>query len=436
MTWTRRLLAVALAVILSTGASAQVVGYGVPGKVTIIKPGRLIKFVARGSFTLPDPLADDPRSEGGSLSFTGTGERFYPLSAGCWTGLGPGGDGSTGFKCRDTMCRSVLVRTNLIKAVCRPDTGTFTVPETRPVNIVLGIGDGTRYCATCGGTPRGNPYSVFKRTDCTPPTACPPVELLVPAYGNPCCGGGPTMWSTLIAAAQANTVPLSVILNPASGPGAGTEIDPNYVNDTGSGPMGPMVDLKAAGGIVYGYVTTSYATRTLAAVEAEVDKYYDPAFWRGAGVLVDGIFLDEMSSDLPNVGYYQQLRDYVHAKDPSARVIANPGVTATQDTSGGTSGFTVQDYANAADVLVVFENTGSEYRTNYSAPAWVNTLTARHFAHLVHSESATADMTLDVGLAKSRNAGMLYVTDDVLSPNPWDTLATYWSSEVSQLSLP
>jgi len=88
------------------------------------------------------------------------------------------------------------------------------------------------------------------------------------------------------------------------------------------------------------------------------------------------------------------------------------------------------------DVLVVFENTGSEYRTNYSAPAWVNTLTARHFAHLVHSESSTTDMTLDVGLAKSRNAGMLYVTDDVLSPNPWDTLATYWSSEVSQLSLP
>ena len=32
-----------------------------------------------------------------------------------------------------------------------------------------------------------------------------------------------------------------------------------------------------------------------------------------------------------------------------------------------------------------------------------------------------------------RNVGMICVTDDVLSPNPWDALAIYWLSELGSL---
>jgi hypothetical protein len=263
--------------------------------------------------------------------------------------------------------------------------------------------------------------------------SCTPIEVLVPAYANPCCADGPAMWAALEAAAS-NAVPhLNVILNPASGPGAGPEIDPNYVN---TGPVGPLLNVRAAGASIYGYVSTSFATRDVADAKADIDLYYTPAYWRGAGVQVDGIFLDEMSSDLPDVGYYQELRDYVHAKDANARVIANPGQPGTQDTSGGASGFTVMDYATAADVLVTFEGPASAYELAYTNPEWVDALPASHFAHLVYDQPSGDDAQIEVDLAHQRKAGMLYVTDDVFSPNPWDTLATYWPSELVMLSTP
>ena len=85
---------------------------------------------------------------------------------------------------------------------------------------------------------------------------------------------------------------------------------------------------------------------------------------------LDGIFLDEISSDLPDVGYYQQLRDYVHANERGRH--REPWPT-------GDPGFErrlvrhVMDYATAADVLV---------------------------------------------------------------PNPWDALATYWDAELELLRVP
>jgi len=58
---------------------------------------------------------------------------------------------------------------------------------------------------------------------------------------------------------------------------------------------------------------------------------------------------------------------------------------------------------------------------------------AAHFANLVHSESDAGDMGVDLDFARVRNVGMIYVTDDVLPPNPWDSLATYWLSELDSL---
>ena len=56
-------------------------------------------------------------------------------------------------------------------------------------------------------------------------------------------------------------------------------------------------------------------------------------------------------------------------------------------------------------------------------------------AHLVHGESTSATMEIDLDLARTRKAGMIYVTDDVLVPNPWDALATYWGAELGVLGL-
>jgi hypothetical protein len=145
----------------------------IPVKIAVIKPGKLFKFVAKGHFPLPDPALDNPAVDGGMLSFTapsGVGQT-YSLPAACWRGLGPGGDGSKGFKCTDTTCK-VTVTAKAIKGLCKGDTGTFALPEPGPVAIRLALGPRTtHYCATCGGTPRGTDQ-IFKQMSCPAPVVC------------------------------------------------------------------------------------------------------------------------------------------------------------------------------------------------------------------------------------------------------------------------
>jgi hypothetical protein len=256
-------------------------------------------------------------------------------------------------------------------------------------------------------------------------------SVLIPAYENPCCNAGVAMWSSLIDNARLGKVKLAVILEPASGPGA-SPIDPNYVNAAG---VGPAVELTAAGGKLYGYVPTGYGTRPLSSVFADIDTYYDPAYWRGAGVLVSGIFVDEMSNDLALTSYYRSVTSHIRAKNAGAHVFGNPGTTFTIDSSGGASGFSLDDYAGSVDTIVTFENAGPTYRTAYAAPSWVDHFDASHFAHIIHSEPAIADMLTDLELARTRKAGFVYVTDDVL-PNPYNVLPSYWTQQLDALAAP
>jgi uncharacterized delta-60 repeat protein len=146
-------------------------GYAIPLKLAVVKPGRLVKLIAKGRFTLPDP-GDSPAAEGGTLSVTGTtGSVTFPLGAASWRTLGRAGR-VRGYHFGDTGCPTVLVTPRLVKAVCRGSTGTLAVPEPGALNVLLTIGTGTRYCATCGGTPRGG-AAVFRRVGCAAPPECP-----------------------------------------------------------------------------------------------------------------------------------------------------------------------------------------------------------------------------------------------------------------------
>jgi hypothetical protein len=248
------------------------------------------------------------------------------------------------------------------------------------------------------------------------------VQLLVPAYANPCCGFGPDMWTKLISAANTPDVEVSVIFNPASGPG--TSIDPNFVNALGNGPL---IDFKNAGGKVYGYVATTFGTRSVTDVQANINKYYDTLY---PGI-VDGIFFDEASNNLADVAYANTIRDSVKAKDASALVIANPGTSFTNNPSNQTL-YSVDDYANTADVIVTFESSQDDYLNNYTDPAWLSDYDQSHFAHMIHSTSSLWDANL-LTLAQSRNAGYVYFTDDTLG-NPYDKLATYWGDQLSSVA--
>jgi hypothetical protein len=79
--------------------------------------------------------------------------------------------------------------------------------------------------------------------------------------------------------------------------------------------------------------------------------------------------------------------------------------------------------------LVTFENTASEYLNNYTPPSWAGSYPAERFGHIVHGMASSAEMLSSMNVARLRNAGYVYFTDDVL-PNPYDVLASYWEAEV------
>lgn len=218
-------------------------------------------------------------------------------------------------------------------------------------------------------------------------------KMVIPSYFYP----GP-LWNQAIAASL--TVE-TMIMNPASGPGASSNSD--YV--------AAVNNAQAAGIKVIGYVHTSYGSRDAAVVKSEIDSY---KVWYG----VSGIFLDEVASDAALLPYYQDLADYIRVT-AGVLVMLNPGTIPAEG------------YMNVGDAVVVFEGTYNTYKT-WIKPSWVNNYPASKFVHLVHAASGATAMRNAIKLAHQRNAGNVYVTNDVL-PNPWDSLPTYWSAELNEL---
>src|SRR5438874_13108496 len=150
--------------------------------------------------------------------------------------------------------------------------------------------------------------------------------ILVPAYFSPAPGG---YWSALNQAAD--RVPLIAIMNPNNGPA--TSVDSNYTSAVNA--------LREAGGRVIGYVYTSYTARPLTEVKADIDRYH--AFY-----MIDGFFVDEMTndSDAGHLAYYEDLYQYIKAKQSSDLVVGNPGINTP-------ASYLLRP---TVDALVTFEN--------------------------------------------------------------------------------
>jgi len=155
----------------------------VPGKIMIVKPGTLAKVIAKGTFVLPAG-ADDPTTAGGSLLIRDLGDPMnantYNLPAAGWKGLGNPA-GTKGFKYKGTgsvsdPCKVVLIKTKIVKAVCKGTGVTLTTPVSAQPAVVavnLSSGPGTSYCAEFGGTEIKNTTTLMKRKDATTlPSAC------------------------------------------------------------------------------------------------------------------------------------------------------------------------------------------------------------------------------------------------------------------------
>jgi hypothetical protein len=216
-----------------------------------------------------------------------------------------------------------------------------------------------------------------------------------------------------MTAAAAAGARITAIINPDNGPGAAQNSD--YVAAVNS--------FRAAGGRVLGYVYTCYgnntctpglpAIRTTADVLADAQRYNS---WYN----VDGIFLDEMSNLNAGLPFYQTVADGLRSAQPGDKIVGNPGTS------------TPAAYLNVADTLVTFEQGTGSYATASSEP-WMSTVAPDRQAHLHYNVSSATQMRALVQQAAQRNAGYLYITNDV-APNPWDQLPSYWLDEVAAVS--
>jgi hypothetical protein len=216
--------------------------------------------------------------------------------------------------------------------------------------------------------------------------------VTVPAYFT----AGPS-WVT--ATVGYGPVHRTLILNPASGPGVAQDL--SYV--------AAVNNARATGAGVVGYVHTSYGARPAADVLAEVALYQQLYG-------ITGIFFDEVSSGSGYLAYYRAFSTQVRAA--GGLVILNPGV------------YPDRGYMALADQVVTFEGVYDDYR-RARVPNWIGSYPPSQFTHLVYATNQR-NLASALSLADQRRAGNVYVTNDG-GANPWDTLPSYWSSELASI---
>ena len=167
-----------------TGSPAQAEPYvGMPGKLVLVKSGKLAKFIAKPvtGDTFDLPTTANPVTDGGSILIREVGtstELASDLPASGWKGLGNPA-GSKGFKYKGAgsltdPCKTVLVKEKIIKAICKGAAVAFDQPVDGVVAINLVLGDSTQkaYCTAFGGTEIKNDGTLLKRKDSTIAGAC------------------------------------------------------------------------------------------------------------------------------------------------------------------------------------------------------------------------------------------------------------------------
>jgi hypothetical protein len=222
--------------------------------------------------------------------------------------------------------------------------------------------------------------------------AAPATGIMVPLYTYP---GG--TWDTVIETKNDHPdVPIVTIVNPASGPGGSQ--DSNYVSG--------INELRDAGVIVLGYVSTAYTGRSLSAVKADIDRWdswYD----------VDGIFFDEQTNWSGGESYYTQAGDYAESKGLDFTV-GNPGANS------------IPSYLSTVDVVLIYESPGLPNLDNYAS--W-ESYDNGQLGMIPFGVSS-----LPTGWLQDATAfiGWVYVTSDTL-PNPWDSLPSYFDDMAALL---
>lgn len=224
-------------------------------------------------------------------------------------------------------------------------------------------------------------------------------ELIVPLYAYPTTNN--PLWAGTRTAAATN--PVTAVVNVNNGPDV--SLDTNYAAN--------IHTLRTAGVTLAGYVYTLYGLRPIAEVKTDIDR------WGALYPEITQIFVDEQSDDLATLAYYQEIFSYAATKGYT-RIFTNPGTQV--DTA----------FTTSPDIAVTTMLYESKYTlwAGYTTPGYVAGRPAADFATIVYNCPTQTNMETAVALAKTRNFGYIYVTDDK-GANPYDKIPTYWSAEKS-----
>jgi chitodextrinase len=252
-------------------------------------------------------------------------------------------------------------------------------------------------------------------------------KVAVPSYINPIVD--PESWARLATSAPSSLG--FAVANVINGPDyLPTPEWTNVIHNVNAGGV------KVVGYVDTGYLgTTGQRTRLgstspvdwMSQIEHDINTWYQ--FY---GSDLSGIFFDQMqnacgpttqSNDWANL--YTQLSDNVKRLHPGALTVLNPGTGVPQC------------YENAGDVIVTFEGSYASYLDDPTAPNPYTPLTwtpidPMKIWHIVYGVPDAASVAQVVALSKTRSAGYIYATDDVLA-NPYDTLPApdLWTTELA-----
>ena len=380
-----------------------------------------------------------PGTSGGPSTGGDLGQAGSPRGSGGRTGAGGGGNIGTGGSvstggtvttvsgsggcCYAIYCPSgdTMVTTCPTGASCYE----YTACGCNQVLCMAGGGSGGTGGASSSGTPDGGtldsaPHDMATDvraaqggdtggTEARDAFAAEATQAIgIPIYVDP--SASPSTWAQVTGAAP--TVAL-LVANPDSGPGV--SVQASYTQ--------AITAAHAVGQIVVGYVHTSYGARNIAQVEADVDAWY--SFYP----MIDGIFSDETSTDDGTIAlYYQPLFQYVKSKTGGQRlVVINPGTMIDES------------FMAVADIVVTFEDTYAHYTDgSYPVnPLWMAGYSRWRFWHLVLSATTAADMQNAISIARQRNVGYVYVTDQPPTTAYSQIVnGVYWQTEIVVTAAP
>jgi len=237
-------------------------------------------------------------------------------------------------------------------------------------------------------------------------TSSEPLKIMVPLYVDP-----GSAWTELINA-QSSGVQVIAIINPDSGP------DP-------SGPDSSytsfMQQFAAAGVTMLGYVHTSFGDRAISDVTTDISTY--ASLYSG----LSGIFIDEAATSSSEISYYTQVYDAITSHSGYTNVVLNPG---TQPDQG---------YLAVSTNIVIFEDTGSNFNNNFAS--WVTCAPSSaekagykyRFSGIAHDVSSGSVSSM-LSQFESAGIGLVYVTDGAAGCCTYNTLASYFSTEASDVA--